>query len=149
MYPTINDVVAINAKTVELSGGGAVGVLDLGRLESVLDHIQNDDYYPTMGAKITHLFFCIAKFHGFRDGNKRTAIAACAHMMLINGYLYCATPFLREMENVVVQVADDTIDKELLGEIVEAHIAQDTDNEELKLKIYLAISAKQPPAQEA
>lgn len=142
---TIDNVVALNAKTVELSGGGLVGTYDLGRLEAVLDHIQNDDYYPTIEAKLTHLFFCIAKFHCFQDGNKRTAIVACAHMMLINGYLYCVKQFLHDMENVSVYVADDTINKELLGDIIAAHIAQDTENEALKLKIFEAISARAPP----
>ena len=45
-YLTVEDVVATHAKTVELSGGGRLGALDLGQLESVLTHIQNDDLYP-------------------------------------------------------------------------------------------------------
>lgn len=142
VYLTIDDLIAANAKTVEISGGGVVGRFDLGRLVAVLDHIQNDDYYPTIEAKLTHLFFCITKFHCFQDGNKRTAIVASAHMLLLNGYLYCVKQFLHEMENVCVQVADDTISKELLGEIIAAHIAQDLDNEALKLKILAAISAR-------
>lgn len=142
VYPTIDDVVAINARTVELSGGGTVGALDLGRLEGVLGHIQNDDYYPSMAEKLTHLFFCLCKFHCFQDGNKRTAIAVGTHMLLNNGYLYCATTFIRDMENISVQVADDTISKPLLGEIISAHINQETDNETLKLKIYEALFAR-------
>lgn len=142
VYLTIDDLIAANAKTVEISGGGLVGHYDLGRLEAVLEHIQNDDYYPTLEAKLTHLFFCIAKFHCFQDGNKRTAIVACAHMLLLNGYLYCVARFLHDMENICVQVADDTISKELLGQIISAHIAQDLDNEELKLSILAAITAR-------
>ncbi len=141
VYLTIDDVVATHAKTVEISGGGQLGALELGKLESVLQHIQNDDYYPTFAEKLTHLFFCITKFHCFQDGNKRTAITACVHMLLVNGYLYCVKSFLRDMENISVQVADDTIGKTLLGEIIAAHISQNTDNEVLKLKIYEAISA--------
>ena len=142
VYLTINDVVDTHAKTVEVSGGGQLGALELGKLESVLEHIQNDDYYPTFAEKLTHLFFCIAKFHCFQDGNKRTAITACAHMLLVNGYLCCVKSFLHAMENISVQVADDTINKKLLGEIIAAHIDQDADNEELKLKIFEAISAR-------
>jgi len=45
------------------------------------------------------------------------------------------------MENVSVQVAEGSISKDLLGEIIAAHIAQDEENEELKLKIFEAITA--------
>jgi death on curing protein len=146
IYLTVDDVLATYAKTVEISGDGLVGVLDAGRLESVLQNIQNDDWYPTLGAKLTHLFFGLCKFHCLQDGNKRTAITASAHMLLVNGYLYCVGSFLRDMENIAVQVAEDIINKELLGEIIQAHLDQDTENEVLKLKILEAISAAAPPA---
>ena len=44
--------------TVKVSGGGAMGVLDSGKLESVLQNIKNHDYYPEFIYKITYLFFC-------------------------------------------------------------------------------------------
>ena len=37
----------IHQSTIENSGGGDQGNLDIGKLDSVLNHIQNDDYYPT------------------------------------------------------------------------------------------------------
>ncbi|MGO8778794.1 MAG: type II toxin-antitoxin system death-on-curing family toxin [Rhodomicrobium sp.] len=141
IYLTIDDIGATHEKTVELSGGGQLGALELGKLESVLQHIQNDEYYPTFASKLTHLFFSLAKFHCFLDGNKRTAITASAHMLLVNGYLYCVKRFLHDMENISVQVADSIISKDLLGEIIGAQLAQDPDNEEVKLKILEAISA--------
>jgi len=61
-------------------------------------------------------------------------------MLLINGYMYCAGSFLREMENVSYHVAAGNIDRDLLQEIITAHLAEDSDNEELKLKIWHAIS---------
>ena len=51
--------------------GGTLGVLSIGLLESVLEHIQNDFYYETLEQKLTHLFFSINKNHCFADGNKR------------------------------------------------------------------------------
>ena len=48
IYLTLDQAVEIHQKTVEISGGGADGHLDLGRLDSVLEHIQNDDYYPSL-----------------------------------------------------------------------------------------------------
>ena len=48
----------IHSNTIDVSGGGDKGIIDIGRLKSVLVHIQNDDYYPYFVDKITHLFFC-------------------------------------------------------------------------------------------
>ena len=53
IYPDIDQAVAVHKMTVRVSGGGADGILDAGRLESVLQHIQNDDYYPTFEEKLS------------------------------------------------------------------------------------------------
>jgi len=140
VYLTIEQAIEIHGKTVEVSGGGTLEQLDVGKLESVLEHIQNDDYYPTFEDKLTHLFFSANKFHCFADGNKRIAITLCAQMLLLNGYLYCASRFLHEMENISYHVAAGRIDKDLLHEIICAFIAEEMDNEALKLKIYHAIN---------
>jgi death on curing protein len=140
LYPTLEQAIAIHAKTVELSGGGSHGALDTGRLESVLCHIQNDDYYPTFEAKLTHLFFSVNKFHCFQDGNKRIAISLSAQMLLLNGYLNCTSHFLREMENISYHVAAGRIDKELLKDIIHAVLYEELDTDEsLKLRILEAI----------
>lgn len=39
--------------------GGLPGVKDAGQIESVLEHIQNDLYYPAFEEKLTHLVFGI------------------------------------------------------------------------------------------
>lgn len=140
LYLTIEQAIEVHRKTVEISGGGAMGHLELGKLESVLEHIRNDDYYPTFEEKLTHLFFCSCKFHCFQDGNKRIAITLCTQMLLFNGYLYCASKFLREMENISYHVAAGNISKELLGEIISALINEEMGSEPLKLKIFEAIS---------
>lgn len=57
IYLTLDQAKAIHAKTIQYSGGGTTEPLDTGKLESVLAHIQNDDYYPTFIDKLTHLFF--------------------------------------------------------------------------------------------
>ena len=74
IYLTLEQAEDIHAKTIQYSGGGTYERFDLGRLDSVLQNIQNDDYYPTFESKLTHLFFCVCKFHCFADGNKRLAI---------------------------------------------------------------------------
>jgi death on curing protein len=142
VYLTVEQAIEIHKKTVEKSGGGTVDVLEIGKLESVLGNIQNDDYYPTFEEKLTHLFFCACKFHCFQDGNKRIAITLCAQMLLFNGYLCSANHFIREAENISYHVATGAISKELLGEWMTAVLAGQEDNEVLKLKIFNAISAE-------
>ena len=143
IYITIDQAVKIHAKTVEVSGGGSHGMLDKGRLESVLEHIQNDSYYPTFLDKITHLFFCANKFHCFQDGNKRIAITLSAQFLLFNGYMYCVSDFMREMENISYHLAAGKIDKEFLRDLIEAVINESYDeNEELKLRLLNAIQEK-------
>ena len=140
IYLTLDQAIAIHAKTVEISGGGSYGALDTGRLESVLCHIQNDAYYPTFEAKLTHLFFSVNKFHCFQDGNKRISISLSAQMLLLNGYLHCTSRFLREMENISYHVAAGRIGKELLQDIIHAVLYDEMDTDEpLKLRILEAI----------
>ena len=140
VYLTVEQAIEIHGKTVEVSGGGSLGQLDIGKLDAVLQHIQNDDYYPTFDAKLTHLFFCACKFHCFEDGNKRIAITLCAQILLLNGYLRSVNAFIRESENISYHVAAGSISKELLGEWIAAVLRGDEDDEALKLKIFNAIS---------
>ena len=140
VYLTLEQAIEVHRKTVEVSGGGALGHLDLGKLESVLQNIQNDDYYPTFDGKLTHLFFCSCKFHCFEDGNKRIAITLCSQMLLLNGYLRSVNGFIRESENISYHVAAGNIEKELLCEWMSAVLRGEEDDESLKLKILNAIS---------
>lgn len=131
----------IHALTIQHSGGGAEGIIDFGKIESVLQHIQNDDYYPEFVDKLTHLFFCTCKFHSFEDGNKRLAITLSAQFLLINGYMSVAKTFFAETENISYHVATGNIDKELLHEIMESIMRGNfEENEEVKFKYYTAIS---------
>ena len=140
-YITLDEAITIHARTVENSGGGALGHLDLGKLESVLEHIQNDDYYPTFVDKITHLFFCACEFHCFEDGNKRIAITLSLQFLLINGYLGVAQTFLSEMVNICYHVAAGKIDKELLHDIMDSIMRGNYQTDEsIKLAIFNAIS---------
>nr|VFJ57827.1 MAG: death on curing protein [Candidatus Kentron sp. DK] len=140
VYLTLRQAIEIHEKTVDVSGGGSVGLLDTGKLDAVLEHIQNDDYYPTFDAKLTHLFFCACKFHCFEDGNKRIAITLCAQMLLLNGYLRSIEGFIRESENISYHVAAGNITKELLGEWIGAVLRGKEDDEALTFKIYRAIA---------
>ena len=138
-YITIEQAIATHGLTIEKSGGGAQGALEVDKLDAVLEHIQNDVYYPTFDAKLTHLFHSACKFHCFQDGNKRIAITLCAQMLLINGYLRSISGFINAAENISYHVAAGAISKELLGEWMLAVLTVNEDDESLKLAIYNSI----------
>ncbi|ATO19120.1 type II toxin-antitoxin system death-on-curing family toxin [Acinetobacter sp. LoGeW2-3] len=120
--------------------GGLVGVKDIGQLESPLEHIQNDLYYPEIEDKLTHLVFSINKNHAFNDGNKRSSLALGAYFIELNGFDYIVKKFIYEMENIAVWVADNVINKDLLHKIITSILYEDDYSEELKLEILEAIS---------
>ncbi|AEE24792.1 death-on-curing family protein [Glaciecola sp. 4H-3-7+YE-5] len=123
---------------IETSGGFS-GTKDIGRLDSVLEHIQNDLYYPCFEDKLTHLVFSINKFHAFNDGNKRSSLVLGAYFLEINGYDFCVQKFALEMENIVVWVAENKVDKELLQRLITSLIMDDEYPEVLKLELLAAI----------
>lgn len=123
-----------------IKSGGSLGVLNIGLLESTLYHMQNDMYYPNFEDKATHLFHSVNKNHSFNDGNKRASIALTAYFLEINGFDKRVKIFMERMENIAVYVADNKIEKDLLFEIIQSIIYQYDYSEELKLKIYQALS---------
>lgn len=134
LYFDVQHAVDVHDWIIEHSGG-LPGVKDLGQLESVLQHIQNDDYYPTFNAKLTHLIFGINKFHAFNDGNKRSSLTLGAYFLTLNGYDYCVPQFVVQMENIVVAVAEGAIRKDLLQRVVVSLIEDDDFPDELKLDL--------------
>ena len=119
--------------------GGLSGVKDEGQLSSVLEHIQNDLYYPSFEEKLNHLVFAINKFHAFNDGNKRSSLVLGAYFLELNGYDYCVKKFVQEMENVVVWLAEGKVSKELLLKLVTSLIVDDEYPEALKLELVEAL----------
>lgn len=132
---SIEEVIEIHTKMIEISGGGADGIINMNSLKACLEQIQNDDYYPTFAHKLTHLIFVANKSHSFLDGNKRIAIALGMKFLLNNGYLFIVQKFAEKMESVSYQLAASRIEKDLLFEIIYSIINEDDYSEELKLKI--------------
>ena len=121
------------------NSGGQAGVLNLGLLESPLQHIQNDCYYPVFHEKLTHLVFSVNKAHAFSDGNKRSSIALGAYFLKINGYEFMVDKFAIEMENISVWVAEGKVSKDLLCDLIKSLIFEDDYSETLKLRLAIAV----------
>ncbi|MFR9585623.1 MAG: type II toxin-antitoxin system death-on-curing family toxin [Rikenellaceae bacterium] len=141
-YITNSQALDTHAKTIEHSGGGTCDVINIGYLYSVLDHIQNDDYYPEFEDKLTHLIYSVNKNHSFADGNKRISITLGAQFLLLNGYMFCIERYMRVMENISYHLAAGRIKKELLLKLIKSILgAEDDFNEDVKFE-YLMASAE-------
>ena len=134
IYFNAEYAIGVHDTIIDVSGG-LTGIKDKGQLESILEHIQNDLYYPEFEDKLTHLMFAVNKFHAFNDGNKRSSIGLAAYFLSINGYEHLIEHFIKEMENIVVWVAEGKISKDLLHQILSSLIYQDEYAESLKLEI--------------
>ena len=138
LYFDVSHAVRTHDWIIENSGGMA-GTKDIGQLESPLEHIQNDLYYPELEDKLTHLVFSINKNHAFHDGNKRSSLALGAYFLELNDFDYIVHHFIVEMENIAVWVADNVIDKSLLHQLITSILYDDDYSESLKLELYRAI----------
>ncbi|RAU83732.1 type II toxin-antitoxin system death-on-curing family toxin [Pontibacter arcticus] len=139
IYFDIQHAIEVHDEIIRKSGG-VMGLLNIGLLEASLEHIKNDVYYPTIQEKLTHLFYSVNKNHSFNDGNKRASIALSAYFLEINNLDFLVLKFIKRMEDVTVHVASNLISKDLLYEIISSILYEEDYNEELKLKIYYALS---------
>jgi death-on-curing protein len=98
--------------------GGLHGIQHEGMLKSALEHIQNDEYYPTFVDKLTHIVDQINR-QIFVDGSKRSAITVGAYFLEINGFDQAVVGiFMREMENPILLAARSELDKDDLKAII-------------------------------
>ena len=123
-YLSADDIVGIHSKTIRASGG-LDGFINRDQIYSIVEHMQNDDYYPEFEDKISHLVFCLVKFHMFSDGNKRTAVTAAQQFLDRNGLFNFIDDYYNKMEIIVVAVADGRISKENLKEVMSSLIFGD------------------------
>lgn len=90
--PSIEDIVGINRRHIERTGGrwtGADNLKEQGSLEWVLEAIQYPlfgvDLCPTLTEKAAQLAWTIIGGHVFWDGNKRTGMTALLLFLRLNG----------------------------------------------------------------
>jgi death-on-curing protein len=142
IYITKDQAIDTHRKTILYSGGGDFNIINEGYLCSALELIQNNDYYPTFEDKLVHLVWSINRNHSFSDGNKRLSITLGVQFLSMNGYLFCISRFLHEMENVSYHLAAGLIDKDLLRDIIHSIIEGELDFDiELKARILCAIDS--------
>lgn len=96
----------------------------VGYLQSALEHIQNDEFYPEFLDKLTHLVFACVKFHPFLDGNKRSAIYLAHAFIELNAPEILPDDFYQKLENVVVDVASNEMSKDELKAFLKGILKQ-------------------------
>lgn len=84
LYPSLDEVLAAHARLIEVFGG-APGVRDRGALEAALARPKSG-YYRDVIEEAAALLESLSQNHPFVDGNKRTAIAATAAFLRVNGF---------------------------------------------------------------
>lgn len=142
-YFDLTHAIKVHDMIIDISGGlPGHDPQKVKTLESALEHIQNDLYYPTFLDKIAHLLYSINKNHAFIDGNKRSSLALSAYFLQLNGYDYCVTDFIYRMENIVVWVAGNKIGKDLLKDIIE-DIIMEQERESTQLALIHALSTEE------
>ena len=75
-------------------------------------------------------------------------MALGAYFLELNGFDYLVQRFVIEMENIVVWVADNVIDKNLLQQIISSILYEDSYSEAIKLAMFEAIQIAEEFKQE-
>lgn len=102
---------------LSISGGvSGINPQQKGQLDSVLSHIKNDIYYPSIVEKTAHLVYSVIMFHIFIDANKRTSMALGQYFLSVNNYE--CQDFFPKMEPVVVMIASHLLSKDELNIII-------------------------------
>jgi death-on-curing protein len=114
---TLMEVLELHRRVIEQSGG-ALGVRDLGLLESAIAQprmtFDGEDLYPGLLEKAAALGFSIIMNHPFVDGNKRTGHAATETFLVLNE-LEINAP-VDEQEYLVLAIAAGELRREAFVE---------------------------------
>ena len=122
-YLSLGEVLALHAAVVAQTGG-AVGVRDLGALESAVAQPRASfagvDLYPTLADKAAALCLSLVGNHPFVDGNKRVGHAALETTLVLNGH-ELATP-IEDAERVMLALAAGALERDAFAAWVRAHV---------------------------
>lgn len=118
---TIEEVIEINRRQIELFGGSFFSESNLRNRESLefaLDAIDAASFgqvlYPRLSDKASMLGFNIISSHVFFDGNKRTAMTVCRIFLLLNGFDLEIQKDVVDQEamDICIAMADSKLDRE-------------------------------------
>ena len=116
-YLSDKDIIAFNQQLQKAFAFDCQSEInDLNLLQSILHIVKNStvfgiDQFPTLSAKTGHLWYMLARYQIFNNGNKRTAIVAMLGMLLINQQTLDLTQeqLTRQLDILTVAVSKDEI----------------------------------------
>ncbi|KJH70575.1 death-on-curing protein [Aliterella atlantica CENA595] len=121
----MSDILEIHQILIDRLGGMS-GIRDEGLLKSALSQPQATFFgellHPTIHEQAAAYLYHIAKNHPFLDGNKRTAYGAMEAFLRLNGYNINLSD--EQAYNMVMQVAQGEMSKEVLASLLEQHIVR-------------------------
>lgn len=122
---TVVEALEVHRRIIEQTGG-SLGIHNLGALESALaqPHVTfgGKELYPNLVEKACALSFSIIMNHPFVDGNKRIGHALMELFLILNGYEIVAS--VDEQEQVILQVASGTMNRERFLDWLSQHISK-------------------------
>jgi len=122
-YLGLAEVVDLHRRILQVTGG-AMGLRDLGALESAIAQPQATfsgvDLYPTLAEKAAALCFALIQGHPFVDGNKRVGHAAMETFLVLNGSEVVAT--VEDQERLILNLAASRIERNQLVDWLRQHV---------------------------
>ncbi|MER3434518.1 MAG: type II toxin-antitoxin system death-on-curing family toxin [Leptolyngbya sp. ERB_1_1] len=122
-YLSLIEVLDLHRRIIETSGG-AIGIRDLGMLESAIAQPRmtfgGEELYPSLIDKAAALGFSLIMNHPFVDGNKRIGHAAMETFLVLNGLEISAS--VDEQEQIVLALASGELQREQFVEWLKQHV---------------------------
>ena len=122
-YLVLIEVIELHRQIIEQSGG-ALGIRDLGALESALAQpymtFGGEELYPKLVDKASAIGFSLVMNHPFIDGNKRIGHAAMEVFLVMNGVEIDAS--VDEQESIFLSLASGKINREEFTDWLKSHV---------------------------
>ncbi|MEC4816984.1 MAG: type II toxin-antitoxin system death-on-curing family toxin [Scytonema sp. PMC 1069.18] len=122
-YLVLIEVIELHRQIIEQSGG-ALGIRDLGALESALAQpymtFGGEELYPTLVDKASAIGFSLVMNHPFIDGNKRIGHAAMEVFLVMNGVEIDAS--VDEQESIFLSLASGKLNREAFTDWLKSHV---------------------------
>jgi death-on-curing protein len=122
-YLVLIEVIELHRQIIEQSGG-ALGIRDLGALESALAQpymtFGGEELYPKLVDKASAIGFSLVMNHPFIDGNKRIGHAAMEVFLVMNGVEIDAS--VDEQESIFLSLASGKLNREEFTDWLKSHV---------------------------
>ena len=124
-YLTLVEVLELH-EVIIASTGGALGISDMGALESAVNQprltFHQANLYPDIVSKAAAICFSLVMNHPFVDGNKRVGHAAMETFLILNGFEIVAD--VNEQESLMLDLAAGKITRQELAAWLDDNITR-------------------------